>query len=61
MFAQVSAIPPQILLESQPATIGSAIDLAVQNVFSAFRGFEQLAQSIVFPEIAITPIAVYRD
>lgn len=61
VFAQISAIPPQTPSESPSPTAGSAIDLAIRNVFSRFRGFEQLAQSIVFPEIAITPIAVYRD
>ncbi len=61
IFAQIAAIPPQKVADALPPTAGSAIDLALQNVFSAFRGFEQLAQSIVFPEIAITPIALYRD
>lgn len=40
---------------------GSSIGLGLQNLFDNYRELELIAQSVVFPEIAVTPIAIYRE
>ncbi|NOQ22245.1 MAG: hypothetical protein GQ565_06310 [Candidatus Aegiribacteria sp.] len=60
ILGQVASIPPETPPEIPKATRGSAIPLALEGVFDAYRGLEQMAQSVVYPEIAITPIAIYR-
>lgn len=37
------------------------INIAIEEVFDEFRNIELLAQSVEYPEISITPIAVYRE
>lgn len=61
MFGQVAAIPP---LEGwQPLSLigGAQIEAAFQNMFDQMRQVEIMAQSVVHPEVAVTPIAVYRE
>jgi len=61
MFAQVSAIPSE---EQQGLTIapgGNELETLFQSIFDGFRGFERSGLTVAFPEIAITPIAIYRE
>lgn len=62
MFGQIAAIPPK---DHTPFKLenffGAEIDTALENVFGAFREIEKMALSISYPEIAVTPIAIYRE
>ena len=60
-LAQVASIPPEERPKEAKATKGAAIELALQNLFDVYREMELLAQSVVYPEIAVTPIAIYRE
>lgn len=40
---------------------GNQIENAFQQMFDAYRKIENMAQSVTYPEIAITPIAIYRE
>lgn len=60
IFCQVASIPPKERKVPQ-ITTGSEIESGIQGVFDAYRTIESLAQSVVYPEIAITPIAIYRE
>lgn len=60
IFAQVASIPPKDISNVNLTMAGSEIELALHGMFNAFREIEKMAQSVVFPEIAITPIAIYR-
>lgn len=61
LFGQIAAVP---LSADQPysyaATLGADIETALQKMFDVLRTFEPLIGSVVYPEIAITPIALYR-
>ena len=61
MFCQIASIPPENRHSETINTTGSEIEKALQNVFDAYRKIENLAQSTNYPEIAVTPIAIYRD
>lgn len=40
---------------------GNQIENAFQQMFDEYRKIESMAQSVTYPEIAITPIAIYRE
>lgn len=61
IFAQIAAIPPKDRSNVAQNIGGAQIEVALQNMFNSFRDIEVMAQSVVYPEIAITPIAVYRE
>lgn len=62
IFAQVASIPPKDRSKIENKISGTDIEVALQQMFNAFQEVELLAQSeVVYPEIAITPIAIYRE
>ncbi len=61
IFGQVASIPSESPVPEPDPTRGSELDMAFHGMFSALREIERMAQSVVFPEIAITPIAIYRE
>ena len=61
VFAQIASIPPRHRAESDSMMSGSDMEIALQKLFDGLRAVEITAQSVVFPEIAVTPIAIYRE
>lgn len=61
IFGQIASIPPEIRQEDSQTMVGGDIEIAIHTLFNSYRGIEALAQSVVYPEIAITPIAIYRE
>jgi hypothetical protein len=61
IFAQVASIPTKDRSKVKNIFGSSAIESALTQMFDAFREVELMAQSVVYPEIAVTPIAIYRD
>jgi hypothetical protein len=61
VFAQIASIPTKDRINLIQEYSGSQIEVALQRVFDSFRDIELLAQSVNYPEIAITPIAIYRE
>ncbi len=61
VFGQIAAVPPKNELRTQPSLVFSNdIEGAMNTVFDSLRGIEDQFR-VTYPEIAITPIAVYRD
>ena len=60
VFAQIAAIPPEKPPDFPKPIKGSPIDIALQSMFDAYRDLERMSQSVAYPEISITPIAIYR-
>jgi hypothetical protein len=60
IFAQLSFIPYANRESTSPEIHGNPIDVAFQGIFDSIRNVELGTQSVVYPEIAITPIAIYR-
>lgn len=61
VFGQIAAVPQEH--ESRTAnnlTFSNDIDSAFQRLFESLRGIEDFFR-VTYPEIAITPIAIYRD
>ena len=61
IFGQIASIPPEIRPEDSQTMVGGDIEIAIHTLFNSYREIEALAQSVVYPEIAITPIAIYRE
>ena len=61
IFAQVASIPPKNRAPISNMFDNTALDSALNQMFDALRGIEMVAESVTYPEIAITPIAIYRD
>ncbi|MBD1222370.1 hypothetical protein GLV94_02535 [Virgibacillus halodenitrificans] len=61
MFAQVASIPHSTENKVDVSYNQNQIEKALQQVFEALRDFEKAGFSISFPEIAVTPIAIYRQ
>lgn len=61
LFGQLASVP---LSTDKPyvfgGKLGGALDTSFQGMFDVFRTFEALATSVVYPEIVIVPIALYR-
>lgn len=61
MLCQIASIPPEKRSTGAFKTTGSPIENAFQSVFDSYRVLENVAQSANYPEIAVTPIAIYRE
>jgi hypothetical protein len=61
IFGQIASIPPKNRSSIKPEIGGSELEVAIQKMFDSLREVEIIAQSVVYPEISITPIAIYRD
>jgi hypothetical protein len=68
IFGQITSIPPKERDNENVINNNTNIDQnpsdirkALEQMFDSFRGIEELAQSVVYPEISITPIAIYRE
>ncbi|PRX16934.1 hypothetical protein BX659_1595 [Orenia metallireducens] len=61
IFGQIASIPPENRENIVSNVGGSDIEVALQQMFDVFREVEMMAQSVVYPEISITPIAIYRE
>jgi hypothetical protein len=61
IFGQIASIPPEDRSNISTTMAGGQVELALQSMFDVFRNIEIMAQSVVYPEITITPIAIYRD
>jgi hypothetical protein len=61
LFGQTASVP---LSGDKPfkfaASLGAEIDRSLQSVFNVLRDFEPLIASVVYPEICVVPIALYR-
>jgi len=61
LFAQVAAIPDKTKRSpQQPLVPVEGIEPAFQTMFDAVRELEATLEPISYPEVAVTPIAVYR-
>jgi hypothetical protein len=60
LFAQIASIPTKDKENLDISASENSIEMAMQQVFDALRGVEKEGLSISFPEIAVTPIAIYR-
>ncbi|AKB35540.1 hypothetical protein MSSAC_0950 [Methanosarcina siciliae C2J] len=61
IFGQIASIPPKNRSNKMQEMTGNQIEKALHGLFDANREIEKMAQSVTFPEIAITPIAIYRE
>lgn len=61
MFAQVASIPNKNTDELVMSFNQNELEKGLQSVFDALREIEKTGLSISFPEIAVTPIAIYRQ
>jgi len=61
MLAQVAAIPKQGDEAGPSFPTGGDIEQAMMTVFQAMREVQAQVQCVSFPEIAVTPIALYRE
>lgn len=61
IFGQIAAVPQELESRTSRAlAFSNDMERAMHTVFEAMRGFEDQFR-VSYPEIAITPIAVYRD
>lgn len=61
MFAQIASIPTNEKNEVDISLEHNNLESSMQGVFDALRDVEKAGLSISFPEIAVTPIAIYRQ
>ncbi|MBQ4843324.1 hypothetical protein M5E03_18650 [Bacillus safensis] len=61
MFAQIASIPTNEQKEVDISFNQNDLENGMQTVFDALRDIEKVGLSITFPEIAVTPIAIYRQ
>jgi hypothetical protein len=61
MLAQIASIPNSDNAELDISFNQNELEQGMQTVFDALRGLETAGLSISFPEIAVTPIAIYRQ
>ena len=61
IFGQIASVPPENSSDQMFNVTGNQIENAFQQMFDAYRKIENMAQSVTYPEIAITPIAIYRE
>ena len=61
LFGQVASIPKPAPDDLGPVwSLGGTLDVALAQVFRVIRELERMAGSVSYPEIAVTPIAIYR-
>src|SRR5690606_10099904 len=61
MFAQIASIPNNENNDLDITLNKNEIERGLQSVFDAIRAIEKIGLSITFPEIAVTPLAIYRQ
>lgn len=61
MLAQVAAVPTAGEHAPIPMLGGSEMETALHQMFESARELERMAQSVVWPEVSVTPIAIYRE
>lgn len=62
ILAQISSIPKKDRPKDNPIKSGNAVDIASEGIFTILRELEiSTGQSVNYPDIAITPIAIYRE
>lgn len=61
MFVQVAAIPSQTPGFIEEAASGNTLESTFRAMFAGMRTIESLAVTVTYPEISITPIAIYRE
>jgi hypothetical protein len=61
MFAQIASIPTNDQNEVDISLDHNNLESSMQGIFDALRDVEKAGLSISFPEIAVTPIAIYRQ
>lgn len=62
MLLQVANIPRSGGEEHQAMpTGGNAFGELASGIFTAMRGVEKMVQSVQYPAVSVTPIAIYRD
>lgn len=61
MFAQIASIPNSNESKLDISFNQNSLENSLQTVFDALREIEKTGLSISFPEIAVTPIAIYRQ
>ncbi|PAV12880.1 hypothetical protein ASJ81_19525 [Methanosarcina spelaei] len=61
IFGQIASLPPKNESNEQFNMTGNQIESAFNAIFDEYRNIERMAQSVTYPEIAITPIAIYRE
>lgn len=61
IFAQIASIPPKDK-EYFKIQTGNQIEISMHDLFNSLRNVELVTtQSVNYPEISITPIAIYRE
>lgn len=61
MLAQVAAIPREGQEPVATPKTGGEVEQSMMAVFDTMREVQTQVQSVSFPEIAVTPIALYRE
>lgn len=61
IFGQIASVPPENRSDQIFNMTGNQIENAFNQMFDAYRKIENMAQSVTYPEISITPIAIYRE
>ncbi len=61
MLAQVASIPREGQVTPATPKTGGEIEQAMMAVFDNMKEVQAQVQSVSFPEIAVTPIALYRE
>lgn len=61
IFGQIASVPPENRSDQIFNITGNQIESAFHQMFGAYRKIEDVAQTVTYPEISITPIAVYRE
>ena len=61
MLAQVAAIPEEGETPLATPRTGGEIEAAMMVVFESMKELQTKVQQVTYPEIAVTPIAVYRQ
>lgn len=61
MLAQVASIPIEHELGPEVPPSGGDIEKAMMEVFSSMKTVQAGVQTVQYPEIAVTPIAVFRE
>ena len=62
MFGQIASIPSEEggIETGESMFSNSDIEVAFQRMFDSARDMENMIATVVYPEIAVTPIAIYR-
>jgi hypothetical protein len=65
IFCQIASMPLEnrtdVISNMTNNQIGNGIENSFQKIFDSYRAVENMAQTVTYPEIAVTPIAIYRE